>query len=350
MPDAAAHRAGLIIPNVTCKNQQNTSALPILKQQTKLWTMLRILLWVLIGAMTGWLVWRRVRKGSVMTAIGLVLGLAAAVYVGLAVMLFVFQPRLLYMPFRAVEVSPADINLAFEDVRIAAPDGQTLAAWYIPAKNATHTVLFCHGNAGNISHRLDTLALFHNLGLNCLIFDYRGYGQSTGKPTEEGTIVDALAGRQWLLDNKQILPENIIFFGRSLGGAVAALAAARVADAPPAGLVVESSFTSVPDMGAHLYPWLPVRWFARFAYDAKAAIDAVNCPVAIIHSPDDELVPFAMGQRLYEAAVEPKRFFELAGTHNEGFVENMPLYRTIWQDTLDWITHSELQKKEISNP
>jgi len=304
--------------------------------------MQRIILWMLIGAMTVWLVGRRLRKGSVMSVIGFFLAMAAMVYVGLAVMLFVFQPKLLYMPFRAVEVTPAEIGLAFEDVRIATPDGQTLAGWYIPATNATYTVLFCHGNAGNISHRLDTLALFHNLGLNCLIFDYRGYGQSTGTPTEEGTIVDALAGRQWLLENKQISAENIIFFGRSLGGAVATLAAARLGDTPPAGLVVESSFTSVPEMGAHLYPWLPVRWFARFWYDAKSAIGTVNCPKVVIHSPDDELVPFAMGKRLYEAARLPKRFFELAGTHNEGFVENMPLYRAIWQETLDWLVRPTL--------
>lgn len=304
--------------------------------------MLRILLWSLIGAMTGWLVWQRLRKGSVMALIGFIAVLAAMVYVGLAVMLYVFQPKLLYMPFRAVEVTPSDIGLAFEDVRIATPDGQTLAGWYIPAPHATHTVLFCHGNAGNISHRLDTLALLYNLGLHCLIFDYRGYGQSTGKPTEEGTIVDALAGRQWLLENKQIATENIIFFGRSLGGSVAALAAARIAEAPPAGLIIESSFTSVPQMGAHVYPWLPVRWFARFSYDTQAAIATVSCPVVIIHSPDDEIVPFAMGRALYETAKPPKRFFELAGTHNEGFVENTPLYRTIWQEALDWLGNQKL--------
>ena len=304
--------------------------------------MIRIILWFLIGAMTAGLVWQRLRKGSIMSVMAFLAALAAMVYVGLAAALYVFQPKLLYMPFRAVEATPADIGLTFEDVRIATPDGQTLAAWYLPAQNTTYTILFCHGNAGNISHRLDTLELFHKLGLNCLIFDYRGYGHSTGKPAEEGTIVDALAARQWLLENKQIAAENIIFFGRSLGGAVATLAVARIAETPPAGLVVESSFTSVPDMGTHLYPWLPVRWFVRFAYDARAVIGTVNCPVAILHSPEDELVPFAMGKRLYEAAAEPKRFFELAGTHNEGFVEHMPLYRAIWQETLDWLANPSM--------
>lgn len=300
--------------------------------------MFRMVLWFLIAVLTAWLIWRRLRKGSPMAAIGLVLGMIAAVYLGLCLLLFVFQSKLLYMPWRKVEMTPADLRLPFEDLRIATPDGQTLAAWYIPADNAETTVLFCHGNAGNIGHRLDTLDLFHDLGLNCLIFDYRGYGQSTGNPSEDGTILDALTCRQWLLDNKGIAPDRIIFFGRSLGGAVAAVAASRIPNAPPAALVIESSFTSVPDLGAHMYPWLPVRLFARFSYDAEKALQSITCPVVVIHSPDDEMIPFEMGRRLYESARQPKRLAELAGTHNEGFVDNMPLYRNIWTNTLTFIS------------
>lgn len=300
--------------------------------------MLRLILWLLIAVFTAWLVWRRLQKGSPMAAIGLVLGMVIAVYAGLALLLFVFQSKLIYMPWRNVDNTPADFRLPFEDLRITTPDGQTLAAWYIPAENAELTVLFCHGNAGNIGHRLDTLQIFHDLGLNCLIFDYRGYGQSTGRPTEEGTIIDAIACRQWLLDNKGIAPDGIIIFGRSLGGAVAALTAARIPEAPPAALVIESSFTSVPDLGARLYPWLPVRLFARYAYNAQKAIQTVNCPVVIIHSPDDEMIPFEMGRRLYDSAPDPKRFVELKGTHNEGFIDNISLYRKLWSDTLIFIT------------
>lgn len=299
--------------------------------------MARMVLWFLIAVLTAWLIWRRLRKGTPMAAIGLILGMLAAVYLGLALLLLVFQSKLLYMPWRTVEMTPADYRLPFEDLRIDTPDGRTLAAWYIPAPDADYTVLFCHGNAGNISHRLDTLQVFHDLGLSCLIFDYRGYGQSTGRPDEEGTIIDALACRQWLIDNKQTPPESIIFFGRSLGGAVAALAAARIPDAPPAALVIESSFTSVPDLGARLYPWLPVRLFARFSYDTETALKSVACPVVIIHSPDDEMIPYEMGRRLYAAANPPKHFAELAGTHNEGFFDNMPLYRQLWTDALAFI-------------
>jgi pimeloyl-ACP methyl ester carboxylesterase len=194
--------------------------------------MIRMILWFLIAILSAWLIWRRLRKGSLMAATGLIFGMIAAVYLGLCLLLFVFQSKLVYMPWRTVERTPADFRLAFEDLRIHTPDGQTLAAWYIPAEGAEYTVLFCHGNAGNISHRLDTLQILQDFGLSCLIFDYRGYGQSTGKPSEEGTILDALASRQWLIDHKQTEPDKILFFGRSLGGAVAAVAASRIPDAP----------------------------------------------------------------------------------------------------------------------
>lgn len=303
--------------------------------------MLRMILWLLIAVLTAWLVGRRLRKGSPMAAIGLVLGMIAAVYLGLALLLLVFQSKLVYMPWAKVEMTPADIGLDFEDLRIATPDGQALHAWYIPAEDAAFTVLFCHGNAGNISHRLDTLQILHDLDLNCLIFDYRGYGQSTGRPSEEGTIIDALAGRQWLIDHKQISPDRIVLFGRSLGGAVAAVAAARIPDTPPAGLIIESSFTSVPDLGARLHPWLPVRFFARFSYDAKTALQSVDCPVFIIRSPDDEMIPFEMGETLYAAAHDPKRLAEIQGSHNEGFIEHVALYRSVWKDAIRFFTHAE---------
>jgi fermentation-respiration switch protein FrsA (DUF1100 family) len=306
------------------------------------------ILWILIAMLLAWLVYRRLRKGSFMAAIGMIFSIVLTAYLGLAVLLWIFQSRMLYMPTPKIEAAPSDLRLAFEDIRIPTPDGQTLAAWYIPAENARYTVLFCHGNAGNISHRLDTLDVFNKLGLNCLIFDYRGYGQSTGSPTEEGTIQDGLAARQWLLDNKQVAPADIILFGRSLGGAVAARIAARTADIPSAGLVIESSFTSFTDIGSHYYPWLPVQWFARFSYDSLDALKSIHCPVAVIHSPDDDVIPYKMGCRLYETARSPKHFAELKGTHNEGFVDNHVLYRSLWQTILTFLTESQ-RASEIVN-
>lgn len=298
-------------------------------------------LWLLVAALAAWLFWQRWQKGSFQMAVLYILGLAGVVYALLALLLFAFQSRLVFMPWRPIEAVPKDYGLPYEDVRIVTADGQTLAAWFVPVPDAQYTVLFAHGNAGNISHRLDTLALFYRLGLNCLIFDYRGYGQSTGRPTEEGVIEDMLASRRWLMEHKGISPAQMIFFGRSLGGAVAAIAAAKTADQPPAALVIESSFTSIIDMGRHLYPWLPVQWFSRFRFDAATAVSLVRCPVVIIHSPDDEMIPYAMGKRLYEAAHEPKQFFDLKGTHNEGFLEHIELYRQIWQQILLIVSKSD---------
>jgi len=260
-----------------------------------------------------------------------ILSIIAAVYIGLSVMLFLMQSRMLYQPSRSYDYNPADYGLEYEEVALSTPDGVTLAAWFVPAEGTSRTVLFCHGNAGNISHRLDTLKMFNELGLNCLIVDYRGYGQSTGKPTEEGTLIDILAGFQWLIEEKGTRPEEIILFGRSLGGSVAAVIAK---DVNPAGLVLESAFTSFDDVGAHYYPWLPVRLFTRFDYNTLEAVKQVRCPLLVIHSPNDEIIPYKFGQQIFAAAPEPKQFADLKGTHNEGFFSHNGLYMQIWRSWL----------------
>jgi fermentation-respiration switch protein FrsA (DUF1100 family) len=175
--------------------------------------------------------------------------------------------------------------------------------------------------------------MFNELGLNCLIVDYRGYGKSTGKPTEIGTKIDILAGLQWLIGQKGLRPEQIILFGRSLGGSIAATIAK---DVNPAGLVIESCFTSFDDIGSHYYPWLPVRLFSRYNYNTLEEVKQVKCPVLVIHSPDDEIVPYKFGQQIFAAANEPKEFEELKGTHNEGFYDNADMYKQIWQN---WLEH-----------
>ncbi len=265
-----------------------------------------------------------------------ILGILLAVYAGLCLMLFLMQSRILYQPHREYAYTPKDVGLDYEAVTLQTTDGQSITGWYIPAAagNGQWTVLFCHGNAGNISHRLDTLELFYELGLNCLIVDYRGYGQSSGRPTEKGTLLDIKTGWNWLVDQKKQSPARIILFGRSLGGSVAAIVAQEVA---PAGVVLESSFTSFVDVGQNYYPFLPVRWFARFDYNTLDAVKHLQCPVFVVHSPDDEIIPYEFGKQLFEAANEPKLFRELKGGHNEGFYENPELYRKIWQDIIDWL-------------
>ena len=253
-------------------------------------------------------------------------------YWGVGTILYFMQPKLLYHPVQGVPYTPAELDLEFEDVFFESSDGLKLNGWFIPAEDSKFTVLFCHGNGGNIMHRLDSINVFNNLGLNCFIFDYRGYGQSQGKPSENGTYEDAAAAQRWLTEHKHISADKIIFFGRSLGASVAAHLAARV---PAAGLVLESAFTSFVNMGKKFYPYLPVRLFARFKYNTAEYLKQVRCPVMVIHSRDDELVPFEFGERLYEAANEPKEFVQISGGHNDGFFVSGEAYRNAWRKWLN---------------
>jgi len=240
-------------------------------------------------------------------------------YAMLAAALFFYQPNLLYfpdMPNREIEATPGDIGLDFEPLTLATRDDEQLDAWFIPAEPARGVLLFCHGNAGNISHRLESIRLFHELGLSVLIFDYRGYGQSSGKPTEKGTYRDADAAWRYLVEQRGIPAEHIILFGRSLGASIAADLATRQS---AAGVILESAFTSVPDVAAQLYPWLPVRWLSRYQYDTRRKLADIHSPVLIVHSRDDEIISYSNGERLFEAANEPKQFLQLRGGHNDGF-------------------------------
>lgn len=251
---------------------------------------------------------------------------AALIYGLLCFYLFLMQSRILYypnLPGRELQASPADIGLEYEPVSFVTNDNVRLHGWFVESKIDRGTLLFLHGNAGNISHRLDSLRIFNHLGLSTLIIDYRGYGQSEGKVTEEGTYLDAEAAWQYLTGTRGIDPQRIIVFGRSLGGAVAAN---LVAKHPAAGLIMESVFTSVPDMAAKLYPVFPVRLLCRYQYNARQSLHSVSSPVLIIHSPDDEIIPYKNGQELFTSANEPKTFLKIRGGHNDGFIASGPLY------------------------
>ncbi len=248
-------------------------------------------------------------------------------YWGLGLILYFMQPTFLYNPVQEVIYTPEELGLDFEKVTLKSNDGLRLSGWYIPAKHAELTVLFCHGNGGNIMHRLDSINILYNLGVNCFIFDYRGYGDSEGKPSEEGTYLDAKTAYEWLAKEKKIPPDNIIVFGRSLGGSIAARLASEV---KVRALIIESTFTSYIDIGRKFYPYMPVRWFARFSYKTIDYIKNVHRPVMIIHSRTDEIVPFEFGLELYEAANEPKEFVEIFGSHNDGFLVSSETYKDGW--------------------
>jgi len=249
------------------------------------------------------------------------IALAIVLYSGFSLMLYLLQDRLVFlpnMPGRELDATPQVIGLEYEDSWIDTADGERLHGWYIPADDARGTVLFFHGNAGNISHRMESILIFNRLRLNVLIVDYRGYGQSSGKPGEEGTYRDAEAAWDYLVEQRRLPPERIVIFGRSLGGGVGAWLASQ-AGVEPAGVIIESSFSSGVDMGRRLYPMLPVRLITRINYPVREYISGVRAPVLVVHSRDDEIIPFDMGQTIYQAATEPKSFFEMGGDHNAGF-------------------------------
>jgi fermentation-respiration switch protein FrsA (DUF1100 family) len=250
----------------------------------------------------------------------------AVIYGAFALYVFIMQSRLLYypdMPGRELEATPATVGLAYEDVVMQTDDGVRLHAWFIPVEQSRATVLLCHGNAGNISHRLDTIRLLHSLGLQVLIFDYRGYGKSEGSPSEAGTYRDVDTAWHYLLDVRGIPVEEIIVSGRSLGAAVAADLASR---SRPAAVILESAFTSVPDIAAGIYPWLPVRLLSRYRYNNLDKVAQISAPLLLVHSRQDEIIPFAHGERLFKRAREPKLFLEIQGGHNDAFLISSKAY------------------------
>ncbi|MFP4055547.1 MAG: alpha/beta hydrolase [Candidatus Brocadiia bacterium] len=253
----------------------------------------------------------------------MVVGAVAALYLSLVAAVWFLQDRLVYFPSRLVAQTPDRVGLAYEEVALHTADGVELAAWFVPAQDARGVALFCHGNAGNISDRLDTLGVLHRVRLSALLFDYRGYGESQGRPSEEGTYRDAEAAWRYLVERRMVSPHQIVVFGRSLGGAVATWLAR---EQTPRALVLESAFTSVPDIARKHYWFLPVELVCRFEYDTLDHLGGVRCPVLIVHSAEDELVPESHGRRLFQAAPGPKRFLEITGSHNEGFRETGQVY------------------------
>ncbi len=249
-----------------------------------------------------------------------------AVYLLVVALMWAFQERLLYLPHTGREhvATPAERGLAWEEVTLTTEDDLALDAWWIPAPEARGGLLFFHGNAGNISHRLESIAQFQRLGLSVLIIDYRGYGRSEGRPSEAGTALDARAAWQWLREQAGQEAGEVVVFGRSLGAAVAAelTASLEQQQAAPAAVILESPFRSVPELAQRLYPFLPARWLARIDYPVESYVTRISAPLLVIHSRDDEVIPYAEGEAVYRAANAPKQLLTIHGGHNTGFVDS----------------------------
>jgi hypothetical protein len=241
-------------------------------------------------------------------------------YLVVLVAVMFLEESMIFFPSVYPEGDWRPAGLAVEDAWFQAADGTKLHGWYLPHPRARAAVLFCHGNGGNITHRAYALhVLNRRVGVSVLMFDYRGYGRSEGKPDEPGILADARAARAWLAARENIRESDIVMMGESLGGAVAVDLAAR--DGARA-LVVESTFSSLPDVGAYHYAWLPVRLLARTRLDSLSKIGDYRGPLLQAHGDRDTIVPIEFGRRLFEAANEPKQFLVLPGHNHNDLLPN----------------------------
>ena len=247
---------------------------------------------------------------------------------------------MVFFPTSNVEFTPDDVGLAYEDVFFPTEAGSRLHGWYVPGFTESTWLLF-HGNGGNIGHRVTELALLHQrLGINLLIFDYQGYGKSEGTPSERATYQDARAALSYVIERAQqqspelanLGADKIVYFGHSLGSAIAVeLAAAH----PPLGLVLASAFASVSDMSRLVFPLLPTGWLVRNKYNSLAHISKVRCPLLVLHGERDDMVPISQAKKLFDAANPPKRFQVLPETgHNDIFETGGEAYWSAMEDFL----------------
>ena len=235
------------------------------------------------------------------------------------------EPHLIYYPQRTPFTTPPGIT----DLNLTASDGVQIHGWFIPAILApAPTVLLFHGNAGNLSHRVEKIALLRAAGAAVCMIDYRGYGRSTGTPSEAGTYRDARAAYDYLITTRELASRDIVLYGESLGSAVAVELATQV---PVGGVMIEEAFTSIPEVGQKMFPMLPVGWLVRNRYDTIHKMGRLQAPLLIFHSRQDELFPYQYAERLLAAAPEPKRLVELHGGHNDAFWQSQVVYRSALQ-------------------
>jgi fermentation-respiration switch protein FrsA (DUF1100 family) len=271
------------------------------------------------------------------------------IYIRHCIRFYRIQSYIIYNPYSRLEIKSKNTTIEHEEIAYQTTDGVTIFAWYVPfipetahaadnpdaaaelkelvptgvPESSKGVILFCHGNSGNISQRIDSFEIFRELGFSTFIFDYRGYGKSRGKTTEKGTYLDAEGAWNWLVTEKKVKPEEIIVFGRSLGGGIASYLAKKY---QPRALIIESSFTSIPDIAGAFFPRLPLKLLLRFKYNTRERLKDIHCPVLIVHSPDDRTIPFVCGKVLYETANPPKKFLHIKGDHLYGFIKSKKKY------------------------
>ena len=255
-----------------------------------------------------------------------VVGLVVFFLVLYGIFLISCERRIIFHPVKYPEGywDPASRAVPVEDVYFTTSDSVRLHGWYVPSGGGAATMLWFHGNAGNLTHRLDNIEMLRSLHINLFIFDYRGYGKSEGEPNEAGIYLDSQAAYDWLVNIKKILPQKIILFGRSLGGICAVGIAAKN---PAAGVILESVFPSARRMAQKIFPFLPLGWAIKSRFDAIAQVPGLKLPKLFLHGTQDEVVPYKLGRELFAAAVEPKTFYDIEGAgHNDTYLVGGPAY------------------------
>jgi uncharacterized protein len=254
-----------------------------------------------------------------------------AAYLALLLYVRLNERRFIYYPSRDLGETPARRGWVYEEVALTAEDGVALHGWFIPAAAPARaddggpaTLLVLHGNAGNISHRLDKLGILRDLGWDVLAIDYRGYGRSGGAPSEPGLYADARAAYRHLVGPRAVPAARAFLYGESLGSAVAVQLATEVA---AGGVIIEEPFTSAVEVGQKMFPFLPVGLIARSRFDTLGKIGRIRAPLLVLHSREDEMFPLAYAERLLAAAPAPKELVVLHGSHNDAFLASAPVYR-----------------------
>lgn len=255
--------------------------------------------------------------------------------------MYLFQQKLIFLPSSELIITPEKAGLQAEDIRIETEDGERLHGWFFPNDEAEYVVVLSHGNAGNISNRIDIAKLLQELGVSVVLYDYRGYGQSSGKPNEQGLYVDVKAVVNYLKTERGLSEQQMIMYGRSLGGAVASYAATRF---DVSGLVLDSAFKNLKAMVGDLYPFVPAV-LAKYEFSTENYLKEISdTPVMIMHSPNDDIVGISHARHLYEVAKEPKQFLELRGGHNDNFHASTDIYSHNWRKFLK-VIHDRKQQE-----
>ena len=259
-------------------------------------------------------------KVKVVMTISHIVGMTLLFLISFVVILVGCERWIVYHPYKYPEGnwSPSLSSVSKEDIHFVASDGVPLHGWYFPSNRSKSTLLWFHGNAGNITHRLENIKMMKRLNIDIFIFDYRGYGKSEGKPDESGIYLDSQAAYDWLVKVKKIMPENIILFGRSLGGVFAIEVASKN---PAAGIILESVFPSASKMARKMFPVLPLSWAIKSRFDAIGKVPNLKLPKLFLHGTQDEVVPYKLGRELFSAAATPKIFYDIKGAgHNDTFL------------------------------